>query len=374
MAHSSLELATEWFDGRSPRPLRVWVHCDGGELVLRMHGDAVTPERRYPLKQVRWPERRSYGARQTELPDGSLIQHADAAEWDAWAQNNGRRESPVVGWMQSWRGALGAMAGTAAFLAVAWIWGVPWLSVAIAKVIPQSVEQRIGEVSLKQINALFLAPSELPDEKQAKLRKGFETLVQNAYPENDAPAWQLSFHASKSLGPNAFALPGGSIVVTDELVALLDDVPDATLGILAHELGHVQHRHGLDLMVRASLVSAMVGLVIGDASGFLATVPATLATQAYSRDAERQADAQAAAMLHASGISPAVMATFFERLEALDQRHGSAGSGEAPSPPDEHDEEEGLSASLPISISSHPDHAERIEFFRNWTTADDRFR
>lgn len=363
------ELASEWFDGRSPRPHKVWLRCEGDELVVRLQEASDACAHRHSLRDVRWPERRSHGARQAELPDGSVIQHADAGEWDAWVLHNGLSESPVVGWMQSWRGTLGAMAGTAVFLVVAWMWGVPLLSTAIAQSIPHSVEARIGEVSLKQIGRLFLKPSELPAQQQVKLRKGFEQLVQNAYPEGNAPAWQLSFHASKALGANAFALPGGYIVITDDLVNMLNDVPDATLGILAHELGHVQHRHGLDLMVRASLVSAMVGLVIGDASGFLATVPATLATQAYSRDAERQSDVQAAAMLHASGLSPAVMATFFERLKALGERSETAASGKRKdgAKPEDDDGQDDGSASLPISISSHPDHAERIEFFKNWT-------
>jgi Zn-dependent protease with chaperone function len=370
MQANQLELATEWFDGRSPRPHRAWLRCEGSELIVRLSEEQARVDRRYVLRGIRWPERRSHGLRQTELPDGSLIQHADAREWDAWAQGNGLRESAIVGWMQSWRGALGAMVSTVVFLAAAWVWGVPLLSTAIAHSIPHSVEASIGEASLKQLRALFLKPSELPDSQQTKLRQGFAALVQNAYPEGDAPAWQLSFHKSKALGANAFALPGGQIVITDELVNMLDDVPDAVLGILAHELGHVEHRHGLDLMVRASLVSAMVGVVIGDASGFLATVPATLATQAYSRDAERQSDAQAAHMLHASGISPAFMATFFERLRdnEASTRDGSAQSRE---PSTEPGVEEG-SASLPIAISSHPDHAERIRFFRNWTPSGDK--
>ena len=124
--------------------------------------------------------------------------------------------------------------------------------------------------------------------------------------------------------------------------------------MLAHELGHVHHRHGLDLMVRASLISAMVGVVLGDASGFLATVPATLATQAYSRDAERAADAFAAQLLDRSGVSPSVMVAFFERIRQQEQADQDDGGDEAGG------------AALPIAISSHPDHEERIRFFRDW--------
>lgn len=353
------DLVCEWFDGRSPRAHRVRLRCEGGMLWVRGLDAAMTSERQYPLQKVRWPERRSHGQRQAELPDGSLVQHADAGEWDRWFAANGLREGAVVGWMQSWRGALGAAVGTVAFLAAAWLWGVPWLSTTLAAWVPASVERHIGEVSLKQLKALFLEPSAIPEADQAQIRSRFGELVKNAYPNGGAPPWNLAFHKSTVLGANAFALPGGNMVITDDLVKMLEDVPDATLGVLAHELGHVQHRHGLDLMVRASLVSAVVGLVVGDASGFLATVPATLATQAYSRDAERESDAQAAAMLHASGKAPAIMASFFERMEKT-QAEKRAETAEPAG-------EKGPGAvGLPIAISSHPDNAERIRYFRSW--------
>ncbi|MCU0762954.1 MAG: M48 family metallopeptidase [Hydrogenophaga sp.] len=240
-------LVTRWFDGQHPRARSVRLRIEGDELLMHT-GDEV---RRYPLKDVRWPERRSHGQRQTDLPDGGMVQHADAAEWDAWWLAQGLAESRVVGWMQSWRATLASMAGTVVFLAVAWVWGVPWLSQTVAHAIPQKLEAHIGDQSMAQMESLFLEPSELPESQQADLRRRFETVVQRAYPAGDAPAWQLSFHKSEMLGANAFALPGGYIVMTDELVELLNDQPDAIVGVLAHELGHVQHRDGLDMLVRA---------------------------------------------------------------------------------------------------------------------------
>jgi Zn-dependent protease with chaperone function len=348
MSVAPVALYSLWFDGRSPRAHEIELRIDADELWLRT-ADGQT-ERRYPLRAVRWPERRSHGQRQTDLPDGSLIQHADAGEWDAWWREQGLGEGLVVGWMQSWRATLVAMAGTVVFLAAAWVWGVPWLSTTLAHMVPQTLEERIGQASLQQLEALFLKPSELPRQQQDDLRQRFEAVVNANYPAGEAPVWKLSFHKSDILGANAFALPGGAIVMTDELVEMLEDEPDAIVGVLAHELGHVLHRDGVDMLVRSSLVSALIGVVLGDASTFLATVPATLATQSYSRDAERRADAYAAQALHQAGLSPSVMALFFERI--LEAEGGDPTDGE--------------SQTLPISIASHPDHAERIRFFREW--------
>lgn len=373
MEPGHLYLDSVWFDGRSPRAHPVRLLVNRGELLVQAVSGEF--EHRHSLSAVRWPEHRRYGGRQAELPDGSLIQHTDAPQWDAWWQAQGMKRGRVDGWMQSWRASALALLGTVAFMAAAWLWGVPVLSTVLVQLVPASLEERIGRESYEQLSELFLEPTELPEAQQVAVRQRFEKAVQASYPAGDAPAWTLSFHGSELLGANAFALPGGTIVMTDELVDMLDDRPDAVTGVLAHELGHVQHRDGLDMLVRASLVSALVGVVLGDASGFLAAVPATLMTQSYSREAERAADGHAAWMLHSAGLSPAEMAVFFERIrqEAAsrvsqsdsDEDGGSdAKSTDGAEDAPEEEAEEG--SSLPIAISSHPDDQERIRFFREW--------
>jgi Zn-dependent protease with chaperone function len=350
-------IASVWFDGLSPRPHDCELHIEADELVLTSEG----VERRYPVRQVRWAERSAHGQRQSELPDAGLIQHAEAAEWDAWRQASGQHESAVVGWMQSWRATLVATAATVLFLAAAWAWGVPWLSQILAQQVPRAVEARLGEQAMLQLSRAFLKPSALTAQEQAAWQARMESVLQRAYPLGDMPSWRLSFHQSPALGVNAFALPGGQIVITDALVQLLADQPDALVGVFAHELGHVHHRHGLELMVRASLIGSLLGLVLGDAGGFLAALPASLATQSYARDAERQADAYAARLLHNSGLSPAVIQVFFERMEGAEpgpEKDKSASStGEQP---------RGAGTALSIAIASHPSNEQRIRFFLDW--------
>ena len=376
MEPGNLYLDSVWFDGRSPRAHAVRLLVNRGELLVQAVSGEF--EHRHSLSAVRWPEHRRYGGRQAELPDGSLIQHHDAPQWDAWWHAQGMKRGRVDSWMQSWRASAVALLGAVAFVAAAWLWGVPVLSTVLVQLVPASLEERIGRESYEQLAQLFLEPSELSEEQQVAVRRRFENAVQASYPAGDAPPWTLSFHGSELLGANAFALPGGTIVMTDDLVEMLEDRPDAVTGVLAHELGHVQHRDGLDMLVRASLVSALVGVVLGDASGFLAAVPATLMTQSYSRDVERAADAHAAWMLHSAGISPAEMAVFFERIRQEERKQLSGPGGEdgtseeageekkAGAAAEEESEEE---TTLPIAISSHPDHEERIRYFREWAPA-----
>jgi Zn-dependent protease with chaperone function len=136
-------------------------------------------------------------------------------------------------------------------------------------------------------------------------------------------AYQLKFASSNVLGPNAAALPSGVIILTDDLVRLARDDREI-VGVLAHEAGHVEGRHGLRLLIRAFAFDTMVGLLFGDYSAVAAGASSALVQARYSRDFERDADAFAAAALRARGISPAVLADILGRLEqdALGRRKG----------------------------------------------------
>src|SRR5690606_40050887 len=101
----------------------------------------------------------------------------------------------------------------------------------------------------------------------------------------------------------AFAMPGGTILLTDELVQLAEALQPQQpqqaltqiLGVLAHEVGHVEHRHALRQFVQGTIVAAAVTWYLGDVSSLLAAAPTALLNTRYTRNFEREADAYAAA-------------------------------------------------------------------------------
>lgn len=341
MNPGSPRLQLDYFDGRSARPQAAEIWLSDGHLHLNVAPGAEA-EAQYPAREVRWPERQRHGQRQAQLPDGGLLSCADAAAWDAWAQGSGLRDSATVRWTQSWRRVLLALLLLSSLLLASWRWGAPLAAALIVRALPATLEQQIGERSLDYLDQHWLQPSGLDDARRAGIARRFEQLaVHDAQPTH----YRLHFRAAdKMLGPNAFALPGGEIVVTDALVELLHDSPDALQGVLAHELGHVQRRHGLRMALQTGLVAAMAGLVVGDFSTLLAGLPALLAQQAYSRDFEREADDHAGQLLRRAGLSPRVMLVFFERIAALE-----AARERQPRPP--------------ALLASHPATPERIAFF-----------
>jgi Zn-dependent protease with chaperone function len=92
----------------------------------------------------------------------------------------------------------------------------------------------------------MLRQSKLPLERQQSLTQQFEDLVLLAqelnYPHIDN--MQLLFRDGGSVGANAFALPGGTVIATDQFIQLSEN-DDEIIAVLAHEIGHVRHQHSL---------------------------------------------------------------------------------------------------------------------------------
>lgn len=339
-------LPAHYFDGHQARARPVLLRLVDGEL--RIEDAGIT--RRLPARRVRWPERLRHGQRQATLPDGGLLSSDDGAAWDAWWQASGRREAAVVRWQQSWRLTLLAAALLLATVYAAWRWGTAGVAHLLLAVTPAAVDARLGEAALAQLDHHLLSPSRLPAPQQAALQAHFAQAVQRAQAAGlDVPAtWSLAFRAApaQGLGANALALPGGRLVVTDALVELLADRPDVLMGVLGHELGHARHRHGMRLLAQGALLGLLGSAVLGDASGLLAGAPVLLGQLAYAREAELEADDDAATLMRANGWAPADLGLLFERLRAQAPPGASAAS------------------TLPIALSTHPPDAERLRRLR----------
>lgn len=357
MPGSASPLAVEYFDGSSTRPRPATLRLgEGGRILVEAMSDAGTTVvlREMQRAQIDWPERQRHGARVAHLHGGGALHCSDPAAWDAFAREAGARESWVVLVQQSWRATVAAAVLLAALSAAVVLWGLPAAARALIAFVPAEVDRSVGRAVMDRIDARWLGPSTLPPARQQQIRAALAGALVAAGPAGTGdgmppPEHVLRFAAAR-IGPNAFALPGGTIVVTDALVRLLDDRPDVLVGVLAHEIGHVRHRHGMRMVAQFAAIGLLTGIALGDFSGVVAGIPALLGQMAYSRDAEREADAEAVRVLRAAGFDPAAMGTFFERLAAW--RRSEEGR------------RLGAGIELGLALASHPTDAERIAFFR----------
>jgi Zn-dependent protease with chaperone function len=253
-------------------------------------------------------------------------------------------------------------------------WGLPQAADKIAQHLPAALEQKIGDAELKLIDTGYMRPSRLDPVDQTRLQKLFSELRQ---PRGEKTPYRLEFRDSQ-IGPNAFALPNGVIIMTDQLVMLANN-DQAVLAVLGHELGHVQRRHSLRRLLQALGVGVVANIFIGDVSSALATVPTFLLDQKYSRDFEREADQYAIDMMHANSLPLAPMAQLFEKMhvahtagygneQSKDSEGHAAGGTTRDDQDDEEDDETPKNGpkgkarhDTPINyLSSHPSDEERI--------------
>lgn len=345
------ELEAVYFDGTSARARPVRLRIDGA--VLRLEGEGVV--RSVALADVNWPERSRHGMRVAHFEGGGSVQCRDAVAWDAWSRAGGRRDSLVVRLQQSWRGVLVSVALLVALAVALQQWGLPAAARAVVAFTPLSVDASLGAATLDAIDGTLMQPSRLAAAEQARLKAAFAQALA-AQPPGSVPAWTLEFRRSR-IGPNALALPGGTLVMTDELVELVGRDERVITAVLAHELGHVRHRHGLRMLVQVTLLGGLASVVLGDFSSVLAGVPVLMGQASYSRAAEREADAEAVRILQAASISPEVMVTLFDKLAQSDN------ASDAPDGADT-GRTDRQSSWLGIAFASHPADADRVQYFR----------
>ena len=222
-----------YYDGKTSRAHRVTLDVSDGTAFIR--GEA---ERSCALSELRVSERTRHAGRKVTLPDDAYLEIQDVPAFEAMLEETGFADSGVVRAQQSWRGALMALALTAFLLVVGYLYGLPLAAEIIAKVMPDRIERSVSTGLLDFLDKRILAPSELPPARQAALSERFASMTP---PMSGTPAYTIVYRKSR-IGPNAFALPSGEIVMTDELVQLMEN-DEQVIAVLAHELGHFKLKH-----------------------------------------------------------------------------------------------------------------------------------
>ncbi|MDB4973579.1 MAG: hypothetical protein JWN48_1920 [Myxococcaceae bacterium] len=215
-----------------------------------------------------------------------------------------------------------------AALMAALYFSAPRLSLFVARRIPLAQERALGG-ELEFLLQLDKCRSQ-PEERM------LTELLAELGERGDV---KYDVHIARIDAPNAFALPGGVILVTRGFLREAQSA-DEISGVLAHELEHIAQRHVLAGALRGALLTALWSITLGDYSGLLVLDPSTayrIANLEFSRDDEQAADASAVTRLHRAGLSHAGLTRFFERLS---RKHGDG---------------------APAWLSTHPSTAARIE-------------
>lgn len=192
---------------------------------------------------------------------------------------------------------------------------VPVAAKDLAAALPVSTDRKLGDGLLESLDGTVMQPTKITQAKRNRLHQRFAKMTAQVDP---AFKFRLEFRASPSMGANAIALPNGTIIVTDGLMQLSRH-EDEVIAVLAHEIGHVVHRHGLRHAIQSSVVSLAVPLLTGDifsVATLAAWLPTALLEAKYSRDFETEADQYALNFMRSHQLNPRHFANILQRLSA----------------------------------------------------------
>jgi len=186
---------------------------------------------------------------------------------------------------------------------------LPSFSEFVAEKIPVSVEKRLSAPYL----SLFVPKDSIcNDEKHyIKIEKIFNVLT-STIPDSK---YEFKLFVVKSDILNAFALPGGYIVIYSGLLEKTDR-PEQLAGVMAHEIQHIEKRHGTEALVKDYSLGFLIAAVTGDTRTIETTLGLAkfVGLMNYSRESETEADVAGIGMMKRAGVDPEGMVEFFEIL------------------------------------------------------------
>ena len=207
-----------------------------------------------------------------------------------------------------------ALVLTSTVITLSLIWlafssGIPKSAEYIAFQLPNFTSEHFGS-TLSVLDEAVFDPSQLSDERQLEL----QTLAKPFLQDDPSLNATLVFRSSDSA--NAFALPDGHIVFTDDIVHLAKNDQEL-LAILFHELGHLKYKHLLRRALQDSMITLTLILITGDLDtiDLITGLPTLMLDLHYSKEFEREADYFAIQKLHEYQMPVDAFANIMKGLE-----------------------------------------------------------
>jgi len=199
---------------------------------------------------------------------------------------------------------------------------LPWAGRELAYIVPNKVNETISSGAMGLLDEQWFDKSELSDDKKNEIQESFSDLI-NALPNNEFN-YKLNFRSMNGAA-NAFSLPDGQIIITDELVRLSEN-PKQINAILLHEIGHTHNRHVMQQMIRSSMISVAISMATSDLSALedlIVVLPVFLIKSGYSQDAENEADKYMLDQMVRLQINPIHFANIMQKITQDESNSGS---------------------------------------------------
>jgi Zn-dependent protease with chaperone function len=317
-----MEMTGRYQDGEIARvhPVRLSLRGAGDfqELIIAARvGDEVLA--RWKANEVRSVHSH---ARELRIGRANISDGARVIFTDAQQIAEARRVLPALG-LQKRRErnhqirVISAATGVLGVLILGYVYGVPLMARQIAGLIPAQWEKELGDTVVDQLSEALAEEGGLTvcdDDPGSLANRAIARFVAKTVEETGTP-FDVSISVVQTAIPNAFALPGGRAFYFNGLLQVTEN-PDEFAGVMAHEIGHVVYRHGMQQLVATAGTGLLVGFLLGDMTGVsvAAAVGAALIDTGFSRDAEREADQFSADAARRLGFRPTALADLLDRV------------------------------------------------------------
>ena len=192
-----------------------------------------------------------------------------------------------------------------AFVLIPWEMEEPGLEISVEK------EMELGEVMIEE---WIFDSGEMDVMSNPTLDSAMEVISDRLLEQLDSSEFNHHIWVVDVDEINAFTLPGGYIIVNQGLIKFSEH-PEEVAGVIAHELGHVEHRHVVSRLIKELGVAILFTAVGGGDAVLLNEVGRTAMSTAFDRRQEEEADEFAGDLLEKAKLDPRVLATFFRRLK-----------------------------------------------------------
>ena len=338
-----MKFSARYFDGQRATAHEVSVTLIEDALSFQLQDKHFVYKKNQYASQTALAE----ATRIIELEDGGRLEVADPSGQFRRHASTNHIEKIIYAIENNFRYIVLALTLTIALIWAFISYGVPFIAEQVAHAIPLSTEKAMGEQVLQamDLEEYVFQPSLLSVSRQEQIKSELQKLCQQ---QSNCPPYTLLFRRSARIGANAFALPGGTLIITDDLVRLARDENEIT-AVLAHELGRINRRHAMRQVLQSTLSGLVMVAVLGDFDSIASGLPATLLQLRYTRQMELEADAYALQALQNSCISPLAFVNILERLSGAHKEN----------------EAEKITSGVERLLASHPDTVIRLKAFRN---------
>ncbi len=334
----------QYFDGKSSRPITVEVKISGRGISMSYSANNEGYENIHTIEYSH-DEIKKYAKQHKKLTlyFGENAPYQSLSVEDVSLLSQLEKEAPYAKCLKTpYRffekigvlGYIGAVLFIIGFVLFGNFVVLPFMAKQVANNFPKEYEKSLGEQSFNNFMAFYTV-----DSAKTELIKEYASHI-----DFDTD-YELDIYVVDNKMVNAFALPGGKVVVFRGILDKMDGHEELA-ALLGHEVGHVAHRHSLKMLINQYASSFILDIFTGNSGAIskkLGGVAINLTGFSHSRDAERQADDYGLKVLRANKIDNYGAVHLFEKLET------------------QHTEEETSTLEIFEVMSTHPNTKDRIK-------------